>query len=310
MRIRTIKPEFFLHVGLFDLEHETSLPVRLVFAGLWCAADRRGRFRWEPRKLKAQILPYDEVDFSRVLDALATRGFLVRYASQGIEFGWIPTFEKHQIVNNRERESELPSPTLTIEHKELDASGTRDSHVNDACPTRPSLPVPVPVPFQAEGGTGGRRIIPISEVRPRLNALYKRDQSAPWGNDEEHCLVDVAKREHVLDELSEVEDFFKTGNYLPQKLTTLLSGWTGVLDRARNPSRSNSSGPSNGRPATISDLRTVIQFKAEKAKAIKERFSTEGPVSTDWSNNEKKQEYFVLRKEINELKAKAERMVQ
>lgn len=310
MRIRTIKPEFFLHVGLFDLEHETSLPVRLAFAGLWCAADRRGRFRWEPRKLKAQIMPYDEIDFSRVLDALATRGFLVRYASQGIEFGWIPSFERHQIVNNRERESELPTPPLIVVPQEVDASGTRDSHVNDACPTRPSLPVPVPVPFQSEGGVGGRRIVPIAEVRPRLNALYKRDPAAPWGNDEEHYLVDVARREHVLTELSEVEDFFKTGDYLPQKLTTLLAGWTGVLDRARNPVRSNGAGAPNGRPATISDLRTVIQFKDEKSKLIKERFSTEGPVSTDWSNPEKKQEYFALRKEIKELKAKAERMVQ
>lgn len=155
-----------------------------------------------------------------------------------------------------------------------------------------------------------KRLLPCTEMKSRLNALYKRETASRWGNDEEHYLVEVARREHVLAELSEVEAFFKSGTYLPQKLTTLLAGWTGVLDRARNPSRSNSLGASNGRPATISDLRTVIQFKAEKAKAIKERFSTEGPVSTDWSNNEKKQEYFVLRKEINELKAKAERMVQ
>lgn len=97
MRIRTIKPEFFLHDGLFDLEHETSLPIRVAFVGLWCAADREGRFRWEPRRLGATILPYDGVDFSRVLDALATRGFVVRYASDGSEFGCIPTFSRHQV---------------------------------------------------------------------------------------------------------------------------------------------------------------------------------------------------------------------
>ena len=87
MRIRTIKPEFFTHDGIFEAEEETGLPLRLAYIGLWCAADREGRFRWEPRRLRVQILPYDDVDFSRVLDALVTRGFLVKYASEGREFG-------------------------------------------------------------------------------------------------------------------------------------------------------------------------------------------------------------------------------
>ena len=71
-RIRTIKPEFFRHAGLFDLEQETGLPLRVAFAGLWTAADREGRFAWKPRELKLDCLPFDLVDFSRVLDALST----------------------------------------------------------------------------------------------------------------------------------------------------------------------------------------------------------------------------------------------
>lgn len=135
MRIRTIKPEFFLHDGLFDLEHETSLPIRVAFVGLWCAADREGRFRWEPRRLGATIIPYDGVDFSRVLDALATRGFVVRYASDGIEFGCIPTFSRHQVVNNRETPSTIPPPPDLNEIAGL----TRASRVDDACLTRHDL---------------------------------------------------------------------------------------------------------------------------------------------------------------------------
>ncbi len=133
MRIRTIKPEFFLHDGLFDAEKETGLPLRVAFAGLWCAADREGRFRWEPRRLKMQILPYDDVDFSRVLHALATRGFLVMYRVDVACLGWIPGFTRHQIVNNRERESEIPefTPESAIE-AECDACPTRESRVTDA----------------------------------------------------------------------------------------------------------------------------------------------------------------------------------
>lgn len=130
MRIRTIKPEFFTHEDLFDAEDETGLPLRVAFPGLWCAADREGRFKWKPRTLKAQILPFDDVDFSRVLDALITRGFIVKYASEDGEFGWIPSFSNHQVINNRERDSILPDPSNC---KGSDACLTREARVDDAC---------------------------------------------------------------------------------------------------------------------------------------------------------------------------------
>ena len=98
-RIRTIKPEFFRHESLYEAERETELPLRIAFAGIWSAADREGRFRWSPRQLKLDCLPYDELDFSRVLDALATRGFIVKYAVDGKEYGHVPSWSKHQIIN-------------------------------------------------------------------------------------------------------------------------------------------------------------------------------------------------------------------
>jgi hypothetical protein len=129
MRIRTIKPEFFRHENLFDAEEETGLPLRIAFVGLWCASDREGRFKWRPRTLKSEILPFDDVDFSRVLDALATRGFIVKYASETGEFGHIPTFTTHQVINNREKDSILPDP---LNCKGFDACLTRESRVDDA----------------------------------------------------------------------------------------------------------------------------------------------------------------------------------
>jgi hypothetical protein len=131
-RIRTIKPEFFRHEELFDLEQETKLPIRLAFAGLWTTCDREGRFKWRPRTLKAEVLPFDEVDFSRVLDALATRGFLVRYASEGEEYGCIPSWSKHQVINNRETASVIPSAPEHSSTEVLDASATREAREGHA----------------------------------------------------------------------------------------------------------------------------------------------------------------------------------
>ncbi len=132
-RIRTIKPEFFRHEGLYEAEKETGLPLRVAFAGLWTAADREGRFEWKPRQLKLDALPYDEVDFSRVLDALTTRGHIVKYSVDGVFYGCIPSWKAHQVINNRESPSSFPSQekgsiestTCTSSARVDDASSTR-----------------------------------------------------------------------------------------------------------------------------------------------------------------------------------------
>lgn len=124
-RIRTIKPEFFRHEGLFESERSTGMPLRLAFAGLWTAADREGRFKWNPRQLKLDCLPYDDVDFSAVLQALEAGTFIVKYNVEGVSFGYIPGWPKHQVVNNREAASTIPSPD------KKDALATRDARAVD-----------------------------------------------------------------------------------------------------------------------------------------------------------------------------------
>jgi len=141
-RIRTIKPEIATHEGLYDLELETSLPIRFAWCMLFTVCDREGRFQWRPRALKAQILPYDLIEFSRVLDAWLTRGFVVKFRVKNDWYGWVPTFTRHQVINNREVASSLPSVEKAdevIDHRSqqlADASSTRDSRVDDASSTR------------------------------------------------------------------------------------------------------------------------------------------------------------------------------
>ena len=111
-RIRTIKPEVFQDEKLWDLATETGLPVLQAFAGLWCFADREGRFEWRPRALKPLILPYWEGDFAAVMAALESSRFIVRYVVGGKEYGYVRNFGKHQVINSRESPSELPAPDL------------------------------------------------------------------------------------------------------------------------------------------------------------------------------------------------------
>lgn len=162
-RIRTIKPEFFKHETLFDAEQETGMPLRVAFAGLWTVCDREGRFEWRPRAIKTDVLPYDDIDFSRVLDALATRGFVVRYRVDGKEYGLVPGFSRHQVINNRETESRLPAP---VERIDFDEQSTREARVNDASVTRHDLAQAEGKGREGKGKEGGGGSACAPEVIP------------------------------------------------------------------------------------------------------------------------------------------------
>lgn len=166
-RIRAIKPEVALDEDLWDLAQETGLPVYQAFTMLWCCADREGRFEWRPRALKAHCLPYWDGDFSRVLDALATRGFIVRYVSQGREFGLVRTFKEHQHINGKEPPSGLPPPPPIVSIPQCsrvnDASSTGAEHVSDvSIPSLPFPSLPDPVPNTEQPVTSGSRAKPTS----------------------------------------------------------------------------------------------------------------------------------------------------
>ncbi len=108
-RIRTVKPELFKHEELFEAEQKEQLPLRLAFIALLTCCDREGRFRWQPRRLKLDMLPYDEINLSCVLDALAYHGFIKKYEYEGKYYGCIPSWKVHQQINNKETASTLPS---------------------------------------------------------------------------------------------------------------------------------------------------------------------------------------------------------
>lgn len=109
-RQRMVKPQFFTHYELFEAEQQSGLPLRLAYEGLWCVADREGRFEWKPPVLKLDILPYDTVDFAAVLAALERAGFLRSYIVGDRKYGVIPTFSRHQTPHVKEQPSRLPGP--------------------------------------------------------------------------------------------------------------------------------------------------------------------------------------------------------
>lgn len=102
-RIRTIKPEFFRDEDLQDLERANpGKHIMLVFAGLWGHCDKTGAFEWKPRTLKLDILPFLDFDMDETLNILQSAGFLQRYSVDDRNYGYVPTFLKHQRISGKE----------------------------------------------------------------------------------------------------------------------------------------------------------------------------------------------------------------
>jgi hypothetical protein len=243
MRIRTIKPEFFLHEALYESERAAKLPLRLAFAGLWCAADREGRFKWEPRRLGVQILPYDNVDFSRVLDALATRGFIRKYTSGTGEYGVIPSFTIHQVINNRERESELPEPPEIIVDQGINACRTRDGRDDDGNADLESGREGKGREGNKEQGTRkGIRIDASSNWSPSVDQLivtswFHRRPTTPWSEKETKAFKSIHAElfEDGVKLLHAAYSIPHGDNHRTRKdLLTLLNNWQGEIDRWRS----------------------------------------------------------------------------
>lgn len=124
-RSRNIKPAFFKNDIL------AALPpfARLLFAGLWTLADKSGLLEDRPRRIKAEILPYDDVDIDALLEALAGRGpladavaeelgsrpdFIERYtatlAGAPLRLIFVRKWASHQNPHKNEIDSGLPPP--------------------------------------------------------------------------------------------------------------------------------------------------------------------------------------------------------
>lgn len=104
--MRTLKPSFFSNDQLAEV-HPLG---RLLFQGLWCMADREGRLEDRPKRIKAEVLPYDACNIERLLDDLQARGFILRYEVDGDRFIQVVNFAKHQNPHVKEPPSTIPAP--------------------------------------------------------------------------------------------------------------------------------------------------------------------------------------------------------
>jgi hypothetical protein len=110
LRIRSVKPEFFTD----RISGRWPLDTMAFYVALWCLADDDGRFEWEPEAIRGRLFPFKpDLDVAAYLNQLESAGKVQRYTVDGLSYGLIPSFTKHQ-KPNRKVKSKLPPPPSTI----------------------------------------------------------------------------------------------------------------------------------------------------------------------------------------------------
>lgn len=120
-RSRNIKPGFFTN----DVLGELPALTRLLFAGIWTICDREGRLEDRPKKIRAEVLPYDQCDADEMLQSLHEAGFIKRYTAGGKSVIQVLAWAEHQNPHMKEAASTLPAPD---EHK----TSTRQQPVEES----------------------------------------------------------------------------------------------------------------------------------------------------------------------------------
>ena len=122
MRTRYLKPGFFKNHILAKLEPLA----RILFEGLWLMADREGRLKDYPERIKAEILPYDNCEVDEFLGDLNNNGFIIRYSNSTNNYIQITNFHRHQYPHKNEPPSTIPAPSGTQEDTPIQKSESHE----------------------------------------------------------------------------------------------------------------------------------------------------------------------------------------
>lgn len=114
-RARNIKPAFFDNDELADND-----PLgRLLFIGLWTIADCNGNLEWRSKRVKKQLLAYDECCIDSLAINLDKSGF-VRFYSDGDKIYLnVINFDKHQNPHKNEKAKGTEIPEYCEEYRQV-----------------------------------------------------------------------------------------------------------------------------------------------------------------------------------------------
>ena len=227
-RSRNIKPGFFKN----DQLAECQPLARLLFAGLWCEADRSGRLLDRPKKIKVECLPYDECDCDKLLEELRAAGFIARYRVGDANYIQVLAFEKHQNPHKNEALSELPAMTPGSERKEYGTSTVQEPKKPEALGLIPDSLNLIPDSLQKPLERQAARFLDFWAVYP--NKKGKADAEKAWTRKKLDALADTI----IADvKARAAQDRQWLDGYIPHGSTYVnAEGWQDAIEKPRQQS--------------------------------------------------------------------------
>lgn len=114
-RARNIKPGTFVNDTLAENE-----PLgRLLFIGMWTIADYKGDFEWREKRVKAQLLPYDNCNITKLAINLDESGFIRFYSVHDKIYCRVVEFCAHQNPHKNEKEKGSDIPNFDEESRQV-----------------------------------------------------------------------------------------------------------------------------------------------------------------------------------------------
>jgi hypothetical protein len=259
-RIRTIKPGFFRN----ELLAECDPLARILFAGLWTEADRDGRLEDRPRRLKVELLPYDDCDIDALLDQLDDKGFIIRYTISGDHFIAIPKWYEHQRPHHKEASNGHPAPPKMVEKRR----DLQESREKERASTQSGTNEPA---FNGDNGDngngdnctpptppqGGVKVTPFAtywSIHPKKTEV-KRARNIWTRLSEEHRLAAIAGARKLAAAVANGEVEVR---YVPGGAVFLNERWAEWEDGTPEHLRHNG----DGKPSFIAGLRQAYEETA------------------------------------------------
>lgn len=196
-RARNIKPSFFQNEELAELDPLA----RLFFIGLWTVANYKGCVEFRPKRLKVQLLPYDNCDTELIAKNLEKSGFVAIYSVAGQRYLKVVNFEKHQNPHKNERDggSEIPdigeSDTQVIENEEF--ANNRDKNGTT---------------HECDGMAPADSLFPLPDSPKQIPASQEDAAMPSDANGRKKSLSDTSDVDAVFDHWRKVMDHPKAAN--------------------------------------------------------------------------------------------------
>jgi hypothetical protein len=232
MRIRTVKPEFWVHPVMSRLPYDT----RILALGLLNLADDEGYFDADPDYIRGAVLfREDSSNVRRMLDELSRSEWIDLCGGPDRPIGRVVNFRKHQRVD-RPQPSRLKQYALdessTNPRRALDDRSTQDQGTGKGKDT-PIVPASGDVrPTKSEDPNEDPQLLRAKAIfRMRPGTPLDRSLGRAWDK-ARPAVAATTESEWQLLEAYYAADIATRDDIRRRDLATLLNNWSTELTRA------------------------------------------------------------------------------